>query len=201
MCRLPPKSGSLQMRGRPMGGRPSFSAEVARSVRIIRWHTYAIDHCAQCSRHASLWRRQGAGRGQFASARHLRRFDRGTCGGTAWFAFDTDLHSTKTDGLCDAFQRYTKTMSYPPCSPAPTSSTSLPSTKSVQMRQCSAIAASVKHAAESHAKEGGSARRKLKRLLKHGVLMDVKVLQQFCKENLPDLTFHVGPSSLSKSPA
>ena len=35
----------------------------------------------------------------------------------------------------------------------------------------------------------GSARRKLTRLLKHGVLMDVSVLTRFCKDNLPHATF------------
>lgn len=37
----------------------------------------------------------------------------------------------------------------------------------------------------------GSARRKITRFLKHGVLMDVKKLAAFCRENLGDLTFQV----------
>eukprot|EP00042_Codosiga_hollandica_P021876 m.78327 g.78327 ORF g.78327 m.78327 type:complete len:634 (+) comp50563_c0_seq2:92-1993(+) len=36
----------------------------------------------------------------------------------------------------------------------------------------------------------GSAVRKIKRLLKHGILMDVNILQQFCKENLDEMTLH-----------
>jgi hypothetical protein len=39
--------------------------------------------------------------------------------------------------------------------------------------------------------EAKSARRKLARLLKFGVLMDVLVLQQFCKDNIPSITFQV----------
>eukprot|EP00126_Sphaerothecum_destruens_P010319 Sdes_comp20715_c0_seq3m16414 len=35
----------------------------------------------------------------------------------------------------------------------------------------------------------GSVRRKLTRLLKHGVLMDVNVLEEFCKKNIGPLTF------------
>jgi hypothetical protein len=39
--------------------------------------------------------------------------------------------------------------------------------------------------------EHGSARRKITRLFKEGLLMDVSVLQQFCKDNIEHITFAV----------